>query len=131
MKRRKDYYQKRIDLHKNCVADIVAMMVDKGVTEVDLLGSSCDHAFVMGTPDFDWDVDYMEMEVSRVYYRDCQLELDVVLDVDTTELAESNENGDISDAYQVIKANDFSKVMAAAGIDSVYDAVYQVLYQGA
>jgi hypothetical protein len=73
----------------------------------------------------------MEMEVSKVYYEDCQLVLDVILDVDTTELAESNENGDISAAYQLIKANDFSKVMPAAGIDSVYDAVYQVLYQGA
>ena len=129
--KKKDYYQQRVELHKNCVADIVAMMADKGVTEVDLLGSSADHAFVMGTPDFDWDVDYMEMEVSRVYYRDGQLELDVVLDVDTDELAERNENGDISSAYQLIKANDFSKVMAAAGIDSVYDAVYQVLYLGA
>jgi hypothetical protein len=131
MKRKKNYYQKRIDLHKDCVADIVAMMVDKGVTEVDLLGSTCDHAFIMGVPDFDWDIDYMEMEVSKVYYEDCQLVLDVVLDVDTEELAASNENGDISAAYQLIKANDFSKVMPTAGIDSVYDSVYQVLYQGA
>ena len=119
----KDYYKQRVELHKECVNNIINMMVDKGVDEVDLLGSNADHAFVMGSPD-------MEMEVSRVYYKDGQLELDVILDIDTDKLAESNEDGDISAAYQVIKANDFSKVMACAGIDSVYESVYQVLYQG-
>jgi hypothetical protein len=43
-----------------------------------------------------------------VYYEDCQLVLEVVLDVDTEKLAASNENGDVSAAYQLIKANDFS-----------------------
>jgi hypothetical protein len=74
--------------------------------------------------------DVMEMEVSRVYYEDAQLMLDVILDVDTEELAEQNENGDIGEAYQCWRANDFTHFKPCAGIEMVYDCVWQVLEQG-
>ena len=119
----KDFYADIKELHKNIVAETVALMVEHGVTEIDLLGS--DHAYVMGYPGDGADV--MEMEVSKVYYRDCQLWLDVILDIDTEELAEQNENGDIGDAYQCWRANDFEHFKPCGGIELVYESVWQVL----
>lgn len=121
----KDFYADIKELHKNIVAETVALMVEHGVTEIDLLGSDCDHAYVMGYPGDGADV--MEMEVSKVYYRDCQLWLDVILDIDTEELAEQNENGDIGDAYQCWRANDFEHFKPCGGIELVYESVWQVL----
>lgn len=122
---KKDFYGDIKHLHKVIVSEIVGMMVDHGVTEVDLLGGNADHAFVCGYPGDGADV--MEMEVSRVYYRDCQLWLDVVLDIDTEELAAQNEHGDIGYAYQCWRANDFEHFKPCCGIDAVYDSVWQVL----
>lgn len=121
----KDFYADIKDLHKDIVAETVALMVEHGVTEVDLLGSDCDHAYVVGYPGDGADV--MEMEVSKVYYRDCQLWLDVILDIDTEELAAQNENGDIGDAYQCWRANDFEHFKPCGGIEMVYESVWQVL----
>lgn len=127
---KKDFYGDIRELHKEIVAEIVHLMVEHDVTEVDLAGSSADHAYVIGVPDFDWDVDYMEAEVLKVYYEDGQLVLDVCWDIDTDELAERNENGDIGDAYTDIKANDFLRIKPCAGIEMVYESVFQVLEQG-
>ena len=121
----KDFYADIKDLHKNIVAETVALMVEHGVTEVDLLGSDCDHAYVVGYPGDG--ADLMEMEVSKVYYEECQLMLDVILDIDTEELAEQNENGDIGDAYQCWRANDFEHFKPCGGIEMVYESVWQVL----
>jgi hypothetical protein len=125
----KNFYPEIKDLHKQIVAEIVALMVEHGVNEVDLLGSSADHAFIIGVPDFDWDCDYMEAEVSKVYYEDSQIKLDVIWDIDTEDyLAHNpNENDDIGDIYSVVEANDFQKVVPCAGIDGVYEAVWQIL----
>jgi hypothetical protein len=125
----KNFYPEIKDLHKQIVAEIVALMVEHGVNEVDLLGSSADHAFIIGVPDFDWDCDYMEAEVSKVYYEDGQIKLDVIWDIDTDDYLERNpnENDDIGDIYSVVEANDFQKVVPCAGIDGVYQAVWQVL----
>ena len=71
----------------------------------------------------------MEAEVSKVYYEDGQLVLDVCWDIDTDELAEQNENGDIGDAYTDVKANGFTRIKPCAGIETVYESVYQVLEQ--
>ena len=125
---KKDFYGDIRNLHKEIVAEIVKLMVEHDVKEVDLLGSSADHAYVIGAP-FDRDVDYMEAEVSKVYYEDGQLVLDVCWDIDTFELAEQNENGDIGDVYTDVKANDFTCIKPCAGIDSVYESVWQVLEQ--
>lgn len=125
---KKDFYGDIKNLHKEIVAEIVKLMVEHDVKEVDLLGSSADHAYVIGAP-FDRDVDYMEAEVSKVYYEDGQLVLDVCWDIDTFELAEQNENGDIGDVYTDVKANDFTCIKPCAGIDSVYESVWQVLEQ--
>ena len=122
---KKDFYGDIKHLHKVIVAEIVALMAEHKVTEVDLLGSNADHAYVCGYPGDGADV--QEMEVSRVYYEDCQLWLDVVLDIDTEELAEQNENGDIGDAYQCWRANDFEHFKPCAGIEMVYESVWQVL----
>ena len=43
---KQDFYGDIKHLHKVIVSEIVGMMVDHGVTEVDLLGSSADHAYV-------------------------------------------------------------------------------------
>lgn len=126
---KKDFYGDITHLHKVIVAEIVHLMVEHDVMEVDLLGSSADHAYVIGVPDFDWDVDYMEAEVSKVYYEDGQLVLDVCWDIATDEQAERNENGDIGDAYTDVKANDFTRIKPCAGIETVYDSVWQVLEQ--
>ena len=125
----KNFYPEIKDLHKQIVAEIVALMVEYNVDEVDLLGSSADHAFIIGVPDFDWDCDYMEAEVSKVYYEDNQIKLDVIWDIDTDDYLERNpnENDDIGDIYSVVEANDFQKVVPCAGIDGVYEAVWQVL----
>ena len=120
---KKDFYGDIKHLHKVIVSEIMALMVEHGVTEVDLLGSDCDHAYVTGyTGD---GADVMEMEVSKVYYKDNQLWLDVVLDID--ELAAQNEHGDIGDAYLCWRANDFDHFKPCCGIELVYDCVWQVL----
>jgi hypothetical protein len=124
---KKDFYGDIKHLHEVIVAEIVTLMAVYGVDEVDLLGSSADHAYVCGYPGDGADV--MEMEVSRVHWENGQLMLDVILDTDTDELAEQNENGDIGDAYQCWRANDFTHFKPCAGIEMVYDSVYQVLEQ--
>ena len=122
---KKDYYARIKELHKDIVADIIALMRIHGVTKVDLLGSSCDHAYVYGYPN-DY-ADVMDMEVNKVYYENGKLILDVILDVDTEELAAQNENGDIGDAYQCFEADDFMHFVACGGISNVYDCVYELL----
>lgn len=123
---KKDFYGDIKQLHKEIVDEILLLMVEHKVDEVDLLGSSADHAYVCGYPGDGADV--QEMEVSRVYL-DGFVMLDVILDVDTGELAEQNENGDIGDAYQCWRASDFTHFKPCAGIETVYESVYQVLEQ--
>ena len=124
----KDFYSEITHLHKVIVAEIVKLMVDHEVyDEVDLLGSDCDHAYVTGYPGDGADV--QEMEVSKVYLKDGTIWLDVILDVDTDELAAQNENGDIGDAYQCWKAVDFTHFKPCCGIEMVYESVYQLLEQ--
>jgi hypothetical protein len=126
--KKRDFYPEIVDLHKTIVAEIVALMVEHGVFEVDLLGSDADHAYVTGYPSDG--AGAMTLEVGKVYYEDCQLKLDVILDIDTEELAANDPNGDIGDAYQCWKANDFEHFIPCAGIEQVYDCVWQVLEQG-
>lgn len=125
---KKDFYGDIKHLHKVIVAEIVALMVEHGVTEVDLLGSSADHAYVCGYPGDGADV--QEMEVNKVYLEEGTVILDVILDIDTEELAAQNEHGDIGDAYQCWGANDFEHFKPCCGIEMVYESVWQVLEQG-
>lgn len=124
----KEYYIEIKRLHNKIVADIVNMMLEHNITEVDLLGSSADHAMVTGYPSDG--AGAMTLEVSKVYLKDDTIELDVILDVDTEELAASNPNGDISDAYRVYRADDFYHIIPCAGIEQVYESVWQVLECG-
>ena len=111
-------------LHKEIVNEIINLMNEHNVTEVDLLGSDADHAYITGWPNGD---EVMILEVNKAFIKDGKLKLDVILDVDTDELAESNENGDISEAYQVFDANDFLAFIPCAGISDVYDTIYDIL----
>ncbi len=123
----RDFYKDIKALHKQIVQAIKDLMTEHGAESVDLLGSDADHAYVSGYPGDGADV--MSMEVSAVYLKDGKLMLDVILDVDTEELAETNENGDIGDAYPCYSADDFTHIIACAGIELVYESVYQVLNQ--
>lgn len=124
----KKNFTKEVELlHNNIVAEIISIMAKHNVQEVDLLGNDCDHAQLLGFPDTE---EPMLLEVNKVYCEGNQLKLDVILDVDTSELSASNENGDIGEAYKVYSANDFTHILACGGIASVYDAVYQVLELG-
>ena len=122
-----DFYAEIKALHERIVQEIVDLMLEHGVDEVDIAGSSADGAYIIGVPDFDWDMDYMEAEVLKVYLEDGRLVLDVNWDIDSEVLAAQNENGDIGDAYTDIKATDYEKIKPCCGIEMVYESVYQVL----
>lgn len=121
----KDFYSKIKHLHKVIVVEIVDLMIKHDVDEVDLLGGNCDHAYICGYPGDGSDV--KEMEVNKVYLREGTIWLDVILDVNTEELAAQNENGDISEAYQCWQAVDFTRFKPCCGIELVYESVYQAL----
>jgi len=121
---KKNFYSEIKDLHKQIVAEIIALMVEHDVTEVDILGSDAAHTYVTGYPSDGEGA--MTLEVSKVYYEDGKLMLDVILDVDTEELAAQNENGDIGAAYQCYDANDLY-IIPCAGISDVYETVWDIL----
>ena len=125
---KKDFYKDIKALHNEIATAIAKLMVKHEHAAVDLLGSNADHCYVQGYAGDGSDV--MSMEVSKVYLVNGTLFLDVVLDIDTEELAAQNPNGDIGDAYQTWKANDFEHFIPCAGIELVYDCVWQVLEEG-
>lgn len=122
------YYGEIKNLHQRIVNDIVKLMNEHHVDTVDLLGSDARHAMVTGYPSDG--AGAMTLEVNYVYVKDGELQLDVILDIDTEELAAQNPNGDISEAFQVYAATDYYHIIPCAGIDQVYDAVYEVLEYG-
>lgn len=117
----KNYTQIIRNLHKEITAKIAEMMNNANVTEVDLLGSDADHAFVIGF----YNDDVVEMEVSRVYLNDGLLELDIIY------LFPDDEDYEVSEKYNVIAANDFTNIIPCAGISDVLDSVRQVLNKSA
>ena len=117
----KNYAQIIRNLHKEITAKIAEVMNNANVTEVDLLGSDADHAFVVGY----YNDDVVEMEVSRVYLNDGLLELDVIY------AFPEDEEHDVADEYNVIGANDFTKIIPCTGISDVLDSVCQVLNKSA
>lgn len=129
---KKDFYEDIKFLHKNVVAEIFALMVDHNKKVVDLAGSQAPHAYIIGVPQFDWDMDYIEAEVLRVIIEDGCIKFDINWDIDSEDYLDHDpdENGDISELYPVIEANDFTRVLPCAGIDSVYDAVYEYVTNG-
>lgn len=128
----KDFYSDIKFLHKNIVAEIFALMVEYNKRVVDLAGSQAPHAFIIGVPDFDWDIDYIEAEVLKVSIEDGHIEFDVNWNIDTEEyLAQNpNEDDDIGELYQSVPANDFERIVPCAGLSSVYEAVYEYLTNG-
>jgi len=129
---KKDYYGEIKHLHKCIVADIFGLMVVHNKRVVDLAGSQAPHAFIVGVPDFDWDIDYIEAEVLKVTIEDGHIEFDVNWDIDSDDYLDRcpNSDGDIGELYQSIPANDFEKIMPCAGVSSVYEAVYEYLTNG-
>lgn len=129
---KKNFYGDIKNLHKQVVAEIKKIMLEKKKAVVDLAGSEAPHAFIIGVPDFDADIDYMEAEVLKVILEDNQVKFDINWDMDSDEYLEEhpNENGDIGDLYVVVDATDFEKLIPCAGIDSVYEAVWEYLEYG-
>ena len=129
---KKNFYGDIKNLHKQVVAEIKKIMLEKNKRVVDLAGSEAPHAFIIGVPDFDADIDYMEAEVLKVILEDNQVKFDINWDMDSDEYLEEhpNENGDIGDLYVVVNADDFEKLIPCAGIDSVYEAVWEYLEYG-
>lgn len=129
---RKDFYGEIKHLHKNIVAEIFALMVENNKAVVDLAGSEAPHAYIFGVPDFDWDMDYIEAEVLKVILEEGKIKFDINWNIDSDKYldAHPNENGDISDLYSIVEANDFERIVPCAGISSVYDAVWEYLEYG-
>ena len=129
---KKNFYGEIKNLHKQIVAEILALMVEHKKAVVDLAGSQAPHAFIIGVPDFDADMDYMEAEVLKVILEDGKVKFDINWDMDSEDYLDKypNENGDIGDLYQVIDATDFEKLIPCAGIETVYQAVWDYLYYG-
>lgn len=129
---KKNFYGETKNLHKQIVAEILALMVEHKKAVVDLAGSEAPHAFIIGVPDFDWDVDYMEAEVLKVILEDGQVKFDINWNIDSDEYLEQcpNENDDIGDLYTDVDANDFERLIPCAGLSSVYEAVWEYLTYG-
>ncbi len=117
----KNYAQIIKNLHKEITAKIAEVMNNANVSEVDLLGSDADHAFMIGY----YNDDVVEMEVSKVYLNDGVLELDVIY------VFPDDDGHDVSEEYKVINANDFTSIIPCAGIGDVLDSVRQVLNKSA
>lgn len=119
-------------LHGVIVNEIKQLMVEHGKAVADLAGSEAPHAFIVGVPDFDADMDYMEAEVMAVILEDNQIKLDINWNMDSEDYLERypNENDDIGDLYAVVDALDYEKLIPCAGIDSVYNAVWEYLEYG-
>ena len=130
--RRKDYYSKIRNLHKQVIEDIKSLMLEKGKAVIDLAGSEAPHAVVVGVPDFDPEIGSMDAEVLKVILEDDKVKFDINWDMDSDYYLEQypNWNEDIGDLYQVVDADDFEKLIPCAAIDSVYDAVYEYLKYG-
>ena len=129
---KKNFYNETKNLHKQIVAEILALMVEHKKAVVDLAGSEAPHAFIIGVPDFDWDVDYMEAEVLEVILEDGQVKFDINWNIDSDEYLEQypNENDDIDELYTDVDANDFERLIPCAGLSSVYEAVWEYLSYG-
>lgn len=130
--KRKNIYGKITSLHEHIVEDIKKMMEKHNKVVVNLSGSQAPHAFIIGVPDFDADMDYMEAEVLSVILEDGVIKFGINWEIDSEEYLEENTNeyDDISDLYQAIEANDFEKIVPCAGLSSVYDAVWEYLEFG-
>ena len=129
---RKDFYGDIKGLHNSIVDEIYNLMIDNNKEVIDLAGSEAPHAFIVGVPDFNADVDYMEAEVLKVILEEDTIKFDINWDMDGEEYLEKypNENGDIGDLYSIVEAKDFEKLIPCAGIDTVYQAVWEYLEYG-
>ena len=129
----KNFYGQVKNLHNQIVAEISSIMVEKNKAVVDLAGSEeAPHAYILGVPDFDWCVDYVEAEVLKVIMEDGKIKFDINWNIDSDEYLNEcpNKNGDIGDLYSVVDANDFERIVPCAGICGVYDAVWEYLERG-
>ena len=119
-------------LHEQIVDEIKQLMAWNRKAVVDLAGSEAPHAFIVGVPEFDADIDYMEAEVMAVILEDNQIKLDINWGLDSEEYLKEypNENDDISDLYTVVDAMDYERLLPCAGIETVYNAVWEYLEYG-
>jgi hypothetical protein len=77
-------------------------------------------------------MDYIEAEVLSVIFEDDKIKLNINWDIDSDDYLKENpnDNDDIGDLYSVVEANDFEKLIPCAGINSVYEAVWEYLTYG-
>jgi hypothetical protein len=129
---KKNYSSEIKELHHQAIEDIKAMMKEYGKAVVDLAGSSAPHAYVIGSPEFDPEIGCLYAEVMAVIFEDDTIKFDINWDMDGEDYLEEypNENGDIGDLYVVVDATDFEKLIPCAGIETVYQAVWDYLYYG-
>lgn len=128
----KNFYGETKNLHKQIVEEIKKLMIENNKGVIDLAGSQAPHAFIIGVPDFDFDIDYIEAEVMEVILEGGEVKLDINWGIDSEEYLEQhpNENDDIGDLYEAVDANDFEKLIPCAGMSSVYEAVWEYLEYG-
>lgn len=129
---KKNYSSKIKELHHQAIEDIKAMMKEYGKAVADLAGSSAPHAYVIGSPKFDPEIGCLYAEVMGVIFEDGVIKFDINWDMDSDDYLEKypNWNDDISDLYAVVDANDLDTLVPCAGLDSVYEAVYEYLTCG-
>lgn len=119
-------------LHEQIVDEIKQLMAWNRKAVVDLMGSEAPFASIVGIPEFKQGNEYVEGQVFSVILEDDKIKLDVNWAIDTDEYLKEfpNENDDISDLYAVIDALDYDRIVPCAGIDSVYNAVWEYLEYG-
>lgn len=129
---KKNFYGETKNLHRQIVEEIKALMIEHNKGVIDLAGSPAPHAFIVGVPEFDLDINYMEAEVMSVILEGGEVKLDINWDMDSEDYLENypNKNYDIGDLYEAVDANDFEKLIPCAGISSVYEAVWEYLEYG-
>ena len=87
---KKNFYFQVKTLHKEIVAEIKKVMLEQNKAVVDLAGSPAPHAFIVGVPDFDADLDYMEAEVLSVILEDDKIKFDINWDLDSEEYLDAS-----------------------------------------
>jgi hypothetical protein len=129
---KKNFYGETKNLHRQIVEEIKALMIEHNKGVIDLAGSQAPHAFIVGVPEFDLDINYMEAEVMSVILEGGEVNLNINWDMDSEDYLENypNKNYDIGDLYEAVDANDFEKLVPCAGLSSVYEAVWEYLERG-
>lgn len=119
---KKDFYADIKSLHHTIVQEIFNLMNAHGVTWVDIRNSNADGAYVYCYPSDDVDAESMEVTSVSIRYGHLYLLLqrDKLMSLGVPGTA----------TFPIYRADDTMRVKACAGIELVYDSVWQILEQG-